>query len=107
MNDLSLRLYHVLPAEARNIVASLRGMYLRSWRYGPETERLIDQALEREQWSAQQWTTYVEDRLGYVLRRASTKVPYYRQYWTERRRGGDSASWEYIENWPILEKETL
>jgi phenylacetate-CoA ligase len=34
-------------------------------------------------------------------------VPYYRNLWFRRRRHGDCASWEYLENWPILEKEPL
>ena len=42
-----------------------------------------------------------------MLHRAATRVPYYRDYWTERRRGGDTASWEVLENWPILNKEIL
>jgi phenylacetate-CoA ligase len=34
-------------------------------------------------------------------------VPYYREYWAKRRRHGDQASWEYLENWPVLEKDTI
>jgi phenylacetate-CoA ligase len=34
-------------------------------------------------------------------------VPYYSEYWEKRRRQGDRASWETIENWPVLEKEQL
>jgi len=39
MSDTLLRLYHRLPAPTHSIAASLRGLYLRSWRYGPESER--------------------------------------------------------------------
>lgn len=102
-----LTLYHCLPPPARNLAASLRGYYLRSWRYGPETERLVEEALERERWSPEQWKRWQEERLAYVLHRAATRVPYYRQQWSERRRRGDTASWELLENWPILEKEPL
>jgi phenylacetate-CoA ligase len=45
--------------------------------------------------------------LAYVLHRAATQVPYYREHWAARRRLGDRASWEYLENWPILEKEAV
>ena len=107
MNDVYLKLYHALPPHARNLTASLRGVYLRSWRYGPESEKLIESALEREQWSTKQWKAYIQNRLAYVLQRAATQVPYYREYWAERRRQGDNASWEYLENWPVLEKESL
>ena len=103
----ALTLYHHLPAPARDLAASLRGWYLRAWRYGPETERLVEEALERDFWSPSQWKSYQENRLAYILHRAATRVPYYRAYWQERRRRGDKTSWEYLENWPILEKEPL
>src|SRR5262245_52521515 len=107
MRDTLLRLYHRLPAPTRSVAASLRGLYLRSWRYGPETERLVEEALEREHWSSEWWRNWQEERLAYVLHRAATRVPYYREQWATRRCRGDRASWEYLENWPILEKEHL
>lgn len=107
MKGALLRAYHSLPAPLRSVAASMRGLYLRSWRYGPETGRLVEEALDRESWSLSQWKTWREDRLAYVLHRAATQVPYYRDQWSARRRAGDSASWEYLENWPILEKESV
>ena len=55
MKERLLQLYHRLPAPARTVAASLHGYYLRSWRYGPETARLVAEALEREQWSSERW----------------------------------------------------
>ncbi|MCS7279981.1 MAG: hypothetical protein NZ530_08045, partial [Thermodesulfobacteriaceae bacterium] len=55
----------------------------------------------------QQWKVWQEERLAYVLHRARHKVPYYREYWDRRRRAGDKASWEILENWPILKKEEV
>jgi len=107
MSDLLMRFYHRLPAAARSATATLRGLYLRSWRYGAETEGLIEEALERERWSAEQWRSWREERLALLLKRAATQVPYYRELWQARRRAGDRASWERLENWPILSKETL
>src|SRR5215813_148771 len=107
MSDTLLRLYHCLPASTRSVAASLRGLYLRSWRYGPESERLVAEALEREYWSPERYKAWQEERLAYVLHRAATRVPYYREQWAARRRQGDHASWEYLGNWPILEKESL
>jgi phenylacetate-CoA ligase len=72
-----------------------------------ETERLVEEVLERQTWNPEQWKTWQEERLAYVLHRAATRVPYYREQWAARRRRGDRASWEYIENWPVLEKEPL
>jgi phenylacetate-CoA ligase len=107
MNDLYLEIYHRLPGAARSIAASLHGYHLRYWRYGVETEKLVEAALEREHWSRKQWTVYVENRLHHVLRRAATLVPYYREYWSVRRLRGGKCSWEDLESWPILDKETV
>ena len=107
MGDTLLKLYHRLPAPARNIAASLRGYHLRRWRYGARSEALVAQALERERWSGAQWQQWQEERLAFILHRAATRVPFYADQWAIRRRSGDDSSWEYLENWPILEKETL
>ncbi|NOU11846.1 MAG: hypothetical protein HOO98_17775 [Nitrospira sp.] len=68
---------------------------------------MAEEAIGRESWSSDQWRVWREERLAYVLHRAATQVPYYREQWAARRRSGDSASWEYLENWPILEKDTI
>lgn len=99
--------YPYLPPPARTLAASLRGAYLRSWRYGPETERLIEEALARDSWSAEQWQSYQEERLAYLLHRAATRVPFYREQWAARRRQDDRASYDRLENWPLLNKESL
>lgn len=91
----------------RVLAASTRGYYLRWWRYGPETERLVQEALERESWPAERWQAWQEERLAYVLQRAATKVPYYHDHWQRRRRQGDRSAWTCLENWPILDKEAV
>ncbi len=107
MKEKLLQLYRYLPAPGRTFAASLYGYYLRAWRYGTETDRLVAKAIEREKWDAETWRRWQEERLAYLLHRAATKVPYYREQWAERRRHGDRASWEYIENWPVLKKAPL
>ncbi len=107
MSATLLNIYHRLPAWMRSSAASFHGLRLRSWRFGPETPQLIEQALERDRWTREQWHTWRQERLAYVLHRAATSVPYYREQWARRRLDGDSASWEYLENWPVLEKEAL
>ena len=107
MNERLLQIYHLVPGAARSIAASLRGLYLRSWRYGSDTEELVAAAHERERWSMETWQTWQQERLAYVLERAATRVPYYRDLWAARRRNGDRASWELLANWPVLEKEVL
>ena len=107
VSDVLLRLYHRLPAPARTAAATLRGFYLRAWRYGADFERLVDATHVRERWTPGQWNAWRDERLGALLERAATRVPYYREAWRARRRAGDRASWELLENWPILEKQTL
>ncbi len=101
------RLYNLLPIPARSVAASLRGHYLNRWRYGSDTESMVAAALEREHWSDSQWEKWRMGRISYVLNRAATRVPFYRRAWAERRRRGDNSSWEYLENWEVLEKEAL
>jgi phenylacetate-CoA ligase len=107
MRDQVLALYHRLPAPARSAAATLRGLYLHLWRYGPESDRLARQTLEHDTWSLDQWRLWREEALGRVLHRAATRVPYYRDLWEKRRRHGDRASHELLENWPVLEKDVL
>lgn len=107
MKDALLRRYHALPPSLRSAVASVRGGYLLAWRYGPGADRLRDEALDRDAWSADRWRAWQEERLAFVLHRAATRVPYYRDQWAARRRAGDRASWEVLAHWPVLEKEAL
>ena len=102
-----LSIYHRLPRWMRSGAAGLHGLHLRSWRFGPETPRLMEEALERDYWTKEQWQVWQQEQLRMVLTRAATSVPYYREHWAERRRRGDLSSWEQLENWPVLEKEVL
>lgn len=105
--DAWLALYHSMPGWMRDVAASVRGWQLERWRYGAETERLVEEAQERENWTPDQWKAWQEERLARLLNRAARQVPYYRALWAERRIRGDAASWERLENWPVLEKEEL
>ncbi len=107
MSDALLRVYHALPGPLRSLAASLRGFQLRRWRYGPETDGMVTQALERECWSKERWNAWRGERLARLLHTAATEVPYYREMWSKRRRRGNRSDWEDLENWPILEKEPL
>jgi phenylacetate-CoA ligase len=107
MGTMALGVYHRLPSPVRSLAATLRGRTLRQWRYGAETDRLVHEAFEREQWSPAQWTRWREARLQHLLHRAVTRVPYYRDLWASRRRRGDTRSWERLEHWPILDKDAV
>jgi phenylacetate-CoA ligase len=106
MPDL-LRLYYRLPYPLRVTAATARGALLGRWRYGPATERLVEQALARESWSAGQWQAWQSERLAEMLEHAAGQVPYYREQWAARRRAGDHAAVDRLENWPVLTKEPL
>src|SRR5437867_5576560 len=86
MKDLALQLHHRLPAPARSVTASLRGMYLRSWRCGPETQQLVSEALEPEYWSRERLEAWRTERSSYVLNRTATQARYYTEPWRRRRR---------------------
>ena len=107
MHDAAARLYELLPACLRTLPASARGLQLRRWRYGPDTERLVESALEREHWGPKQWEQWQQEQLARMLDHAARSVPYYRELWAERRENGDRASWEALANWPILEKQMV
>lgn len=107
MNPLLLAGYHALPTAARSALASMHGFRLRELRYGAETEGLVAEALERDTWTPARWAGYREERLGRLLERAATRVPYYRDMWAARRRRGDRASPEVLEHWPLLSKRDV
>lgn len=107
MSKAMLALYYRLPYVLKTWAAAGHGFMLQSGRYGPETEHLVAEAIERESWTAEQWQSYQQEQLFILLHRAATQVPFYRQWWNERRRRGDPASYEVLDHWPILEKESL
>jgi phenylacetate-CoA ligase len=102
-----LKLYHRLPYPFKVVAASARGRRLKRWRYGPETEDLVAGFLAHDGWSKEQWRRWQEERLAFVLHHAATQVPFYRDQWGRRRRAGDRAAWDKLENWPLLTKESL
>ena len=107
MKESLIALYHRLPYPVRSVAASARGYYLNWWRYGPETDDLVERALERESWPADQWASYQSERLAYILHRAATRVPYYRGFWAERGSSPSERPWLDLSNWPILTKDHL
>lgn len=107
MTSRLLKFYHRLPNRMRSAAATMHGWYLNRWRYGEGSEELAQEARERDHWTAAQWETWRQERIAYILHRAATRVPYYRDHWQERRRKGDRASWEILENWPLLEKNAV
>ena len=106
MGDL-LSLYNVLPYPFKVLAASAIGFRLANTRYDKETDTLVEEALARESWTAEKWKSWQDEILSQMLHHAAKNVPYYRDKWAARRRTGDRASIEYLENWPVLQKQEL
>lgn len=79
MSDSLLRIYHAMPGPLRSLAVTLQGFKLRRWRYGPETDTLVTEALDRERWSRDRLNAWQGERLARLLHRAATEVPYYRE----------------------------
>ena len=65
-----------MPPFARLVLASVRGHYLCSWRYGRDTERVVQEALDRERLTADEWRQWQVRRLAKILQSAATHVPH-------------------------------
>jgi phenylacetate-CoA ligase len=106
MADL-LSVYHRLPYPLKVIAASMKGYQFAATRYDRETDNLVEEALARESWTSERWTSWQGESLARMLHHAAKNVPYYREKWAARRRSGDRASLEDLENWPVLHKQEL
>ena len=98
--------YYALPAAFRHKAASARGLYLNWWRYGSDTDALVERALARETWSEEQWEEWRKARLRDLLDRAVAEVPHYRALWHPSDRPGEKP-WRDLRNWPILTKDEV
>ncbi len=77
--------------------ASIRGTYLDWWRYPRGLDARVERVTERERWSHSEWATYVDERLGHVMRQAM-HAPHYQRLGLEP---GPLAEW------PVLSKHDL
>lgn len=105
--SLALRAYHRLPRPARALASNVWALYLDWWRYGPRSGVLLAETLSRDTWNAEQWKVWQEEHVAGTLRHAAVSVPYYAKQWGTRRRRGDRVSYERLENWPVLDRETV
>ena len=99
------RVFRRLPEPLKALAASVHGARLAHRRYGgvgpvAVTERLVDEALERERWDAATWQSWLDQCLGSMLRRAASKVPHYRSGW----HGEPSSD---LAQWPVLDKDVV
>ncbi len=101
--DRALAWYSRLPYPLKVATASLRGVQLTTWRYGPGSERLVRAALERDRWSVDRWQAWQEERLAGVLEHAVSSVPYYRSWFAEHTDRNPAE----LTDWPIISKAQL
>jgi phenylacetate-CoA ligase len=105
MPSLAANIYFRLPSFLKEGVASVRGYQLQRWRYSQATDQQVHEALDRESWNDEQWQAWRQPKLTALLRRAATKVPYYRELWPSRPHAGKD--FETLQNWPVLKKSAL
>lgn len=100
-------LYNHFPYTLKKVAASVAGTYRKNIRYDKHLEERIFTAFERESWTADQWMSYREEKISKILFTAYKDVPFYREQWAKRRISGDKSSFEYLENWPVLDKQSV
>lgn len=99
-----LNLYHILPYGIKSIIANLYGFHLKNVRYGANLHQLVECSREKEYWElkkVKKWqAAYLANHLSYCVE----NIPYYRDYWAERKHKESPLA---LENWPILDKKTI
>lgn len=101
-------LFDYLPPFARDCAATLWGLRLRWQRRGRFFKSELDEYRRRQAWSLDEWRSYQDQRLHTLLRRAVTKVPYYRDLYSQGRFPIEKVKTiEDLRYLPILEKEQL
>ena len=76
------RLYPYMPVWAQNLGISLYGLSYRQERLGGSFEQYVQEFRQRDRWSCQEMSGYVEERLQMLLLNAFDNVPYYRAKWS-------------------------
>ena len=100
MNELLFSLYQRSPYALKVCAASLRGLHLRHWRYGSETDALVSRAVAREHWSPDQWARWQAERLSLILKLAKERIPHYV-------RVVHAAGAHDLRAWPVLPKSEV
>src|SRR2546426_8266876 len=79
---LAERFYPYMPVWVQNLGISLYGLSYRHERLGGSFEKYVQEFRERDRWSCQEMSAYVEEHLGAQLLHAFNNVPYYRAKWS-------------------------
>lgn len=90
--------YHRLPGPARSALASAHGLRLRRWRYGADTDRLVEEAHGREGWDQERWLRWLAEVRSRRLATAR-RLPGYV--------GRDGDDDDDLTSWPVLDKQRV
>jgi phenylacetate-CoA ligase len=104
LSNIGETFYLAFPA-VRNIAATLNGIQLNRLRYGEHYGKTIDDILNRQRWSSDQFTAYQNNRLRKVIATAVCHSPYYRDLFaTLGLSSQDVSTANDLQKLPILEK---
>lgn len=99
------KLYARMPLALQHAAVSSYGVYWKWLRFGPGYRQACEEFRQRDEWSANQWANWTQNRLKEVLSEAVQRVPYYRDHWTAAQR--KAATEGRLEKLPLLEKSPL
>lgn len=81
MPSLAEQIYKRSPVPVQHALVSLYGWYWHRLRFGGQFEAEYRGFKDRERFSREDWTAYVEQKLRDLLTTAFTRVPHYRTAW--------------------------
>lgn len=99
------RLYSFLPIWTQNAAVSTYGLFWWNLRFGHGYSKFLQEYLEREYYSLDQWQAWQKEQLNKILPMCANHVRYYRDNWSESQR--NSAINGEINSLPLLEKNSL
>jgi len=107
-SSLKHNIYWNAPSFVKNWMASFHARKLDRQRYGLEYQQSLIELAKHDKWSAEYFAEYQREQVVKIIRHAATKVPYYRNIFTELNIQPDSITQlKHLPRLPILEKEVV
>jgi phenylacetate-CoA ligase len=104
MGKLDL-LYHNLPVWAQHSMVSAYGVYWYWLRFGGCYQSALNEYLQRERLTADEWRIWQRDRLRKLLSSAACDVPFYSHHWSENEKKAAEAG--RLDDLPLLDKDAV
>ena len=98
-------IYARLPVWAQHAAVSAFGVYWRQLRFGRGFRQFVNEYAFNERLSSRDFEAHVQQSLNNLLKIAATKVPYYRQTWSDRAKV--AAANGQLKDLPLLEKDAV